>query len=286
MSIELCILASGSSGNCTLLRTPSGSLLIDAGIGPRTTAQRMDGTGASPLDIRAICLTHLDRDHFSPGWLTTILKRGIRLFVHRSRREGLLRRIEQLGFPVDLGPQVVGFDGHEFKPVEQLKLHSIPLAHDRDGSHGFIIEGFGCRIGYATDLGRVPPMLIERFEALDVLALESNYDPEMQRISGRPIFLQSRIMSGRGHLSNGQAFEAICQILDRCERRRSRLPSHIVLLHRSQQCNCPKLVRQFFSRDRRIAPRLALAEQYERTHWIRPRAMRPLVGEQLSMIWK
>jgi phosphoribosyl 1,2-cyclic phosphodiesterase len=286
MSIELCILASGSSGNSTLLRTPNGSVLIDAGIGPRTTAQRMDGTGASPMEIRAICLTHLDRDHFSPGWLTTILKRGIKLFVHRTRRDNLLRRIEQLGFPVDLSSQVIAFDGEVFQPIDDLQLHSIPLAHDREGSHGFVIEGFGCRIGYATDLGRVPKMLIERFEDLDVLALESNYDPEMQRSSGRPVFLQNRIMNGQGHLSNGQAFEAICEILDRCERRRSRLPSHIVLLHRSQQCNCPKLVRNFFSRDRRISRRLTLAEQYERTHWIRPRPMKPLVGEQLSMVWE
>ncbi len=30
MSIEVCGLASGSSGNCTLLRTPAGAMLLDA----------------------------------------------------------------------------------------------------------------------------------------------------------------------------------------------------------------------------------------------------------------
>ncbi|HTL28299.1 MAG TPA: MBL fold metallo-hydrolase, partial [Tepidisphaeraceae bacterium] len=247
--------------------------------------KRLDGTGATLDDIRAICLTHLDRDHFNLSWLTTILKRGIRLFVHRTRREELLERVEELEFPVDINDQVIGFDGHAFEPVPKLSLESIPLAHDREGSHGFVIEGFGCRIGWATDLGRVPSMLIERFEDLDVLAIESNYDPQMQRTSGRPVFLQNRIMNGSGHLSNAQAFEAICRILDRCEGRSARLPSHIVLLHRSRACNCPKLVRKFFSRDQRIAPRLTLAEQFERTHWIRPRPMKPLVGEQLAMVW-
>jgi len=47
MSLELCILASGSGGNCAVVRTPAGIVLIDAGIGPRTTAARMNGTGAT-----------------------------------------------------------------------------------------------------------------------------------------------------------------------------------------------------------------------------------------------
>ena len=45
MSVEVCVLASGSSGNCTVVRTPGGLLLLDAGIGPRTVSQRLAGTG-------------------------------------------------------------------------------------------------------------------------------------------------------------------------------------------------------------------------------------------------
>src|SRR5687767_10463986 len=84
MSIEFCILASGSSGNCTIVRTPAGVLLIDAGIGPRIAAGRMDGTGVALRDVRAICLTHLDSDHFRPSWLGTLLNRDIRVFCHRT----------------------------------------------------------------------------------------------------------------------------------------------------------------------------------------------------------
>jgi glyoxylase-like metal-dependent hydrolase (beta-lactamase superfamily II) len=72
MSLELCILASGSSGNASLLRTPAGCLLIDAGIGPRTLNKRLDGTGCTLADVRGIVLTHLDRDHFSFGWIATL----------------------------------------------------------------------------------------------------------------------------------------------------------------------------------------------------------------------
>ena len=65
MSLELCVLASGSSGNCSMVRAAAGVVLIDAGIGPRTVAKRMIGSGVSLRDVRAICLTHLDSDHFS-----------------------------------------------------------------------------------------------------------------------------------------------------------------------------------------------------------------------------
>ena len=282
MSLDLCILASGSSGNCTIVRAPSGVMLIDAGLGPRTTAKRMDGTGITLRDVRAICLTHLDSDHFRASWLGTLLNRGIRVFCHRRRRDDVLEMLDHEA----VEPLVHGFDDADFHPLDGLSVRAIPLAHDRTGSHAFLLEGHGCRIGYATDLGRVPGDLHDHFADLDLLAMESNYDPRMQLASARPWFLKNRIMGGSGHLSNEQAFEAICKILDRAQRKRRRLPRHIVLLHRSRECNCPKLLRKFFERDDRIASRLTLAEQLVRSEWLRVRAVKPLVGEQLALAWQ
>jgi phosphoribosyl 1,2-cyclic phosphodiesterase len=279
MSIEVCVLASGSSGNCTVMRTPAGVVLIDAGIGPRTTAKRLNGTGVFLRDIRAICLTHLDSDHFRPSWLGTILNHDIKVFCHRSRVDDVLEQLDH-----DAAEKLVaGFDGDPFQPVAGLACRAISLAHDRTGSHGFIFDGFHCRIGWATDLGRVPRELVERFVSLDLLALESNYDPEMQLSSARPWFLKNRIMGGAGHLSNEQAYDTIRRILDRCERQRRRLPNHIVLLHRSRECNCPKLLRKLFGRDERIASRLTLTDQFHRSPWLRIRPTPPLVGEQLAL---
>ena len=67
--------------------------------------------------------------------------------------------------------------------------------------------------------------------------------------------------------------------------KRRRLPRHIVLLHRSRECNCPKLLRKLFERDNRIASRLTLAEQFARSEWLRMRPVKPLVGEQLALAW-
>lgn len=279
MSLELCILASGSSGNSTVLRTPGGVVLIDAGIGPRAIVKRMDGSGVGVSDVKAICLTHLDRDHFSPTWFDTICKRNIKLFCHADRIDTLRALTRDCSTPV----RIDTFNGKAFEPVERVRFHAISLEHDAEGSHGFVIEGFGAKIGYATDLGRVPKSLLEHFCGVDLLAIESNYDREMELSSPRPWFLKQRIMGGKGHLSNEQAFEAVRAILDRCQSKSKRLPQHIVLLHRSRQCNCPTIVRKLFESDERIAPRLTLAEQYERTSWLAVKDHTPLVGEQLSL---
>ena len=138
------------------------------------------------------------------------------------------------------GLDVGTFNGHPFEPIDRVRFHPVRLAHDEHGSHGFVIEGFGCRIGYATDLGRVPGELLDRFCGVDALAIESNYDPEMEMNSPRPWFLKKRIMGGKGHLSNEQAAELLAAVLARSEPERL---LHVVSLHLSQECNRPELAR-------------------------------------------
>ena len=273
MSLELCILASGSAGNAAILRSPAGVLLIDAGIGPRTLSKRLDGTGVQLTDISALCLTHLDGDHFSPRWASTLLRLNIPVYCHANKVDDLV-----LCCP-DLVALIRPFEAASFTPIDGLKCDPIEFAHDRLGSHGFVVDGFSYRIGYATDLGHVPSYVFDRFRDLDCIALESNYDPQMQANSGRPWFLRRRITGGNGHLSNQQAFAAIRKILDRARR----LPDHIVLLHRSQECNCPDLLHRLFSSDNRIAPRLTLAHQHERSPWLGRTQRSPLLGEQLTL---
>jgi phosphoribosyl 1,2-cyclic phosphodiesterase len=271
MTLEICVLASGSAGNAAIVRSPSGVLLIDAGIGPRALAKRLDGTEVRLSDISALCLTHLDGDHFSSNWIATLLSLNILIYCHEDLVDILAAR----------APGVVHlirpFRIDSFTPIDGLVCDPVRFAHDRLGSHGFVIDGFGYRIGYATDLGHVPNYFFDRFRDLDSIALESNYDRQMQVESARPWILKRRIMSGHGHLSNLQALAAIRKLLDRARR----LPDHIVLLHRSQECNCPHLVRRIFSVDQRIAPRLTLAQQHERSPWL-GRFNRPHhAGEQL-----
>ena len=266
MSLSFCVLGSGSSGNCTLVicddhAGDNGSdgrwcILIDAGLSPRTTARRMKPLGVKLHEIRAVLLTHLDHDHFHCGWLRAIerYRLPMRIHVHQRHRNaawhaGLTMRCSDL------------FTGaFELEPSRSVR--SFLCAHDDLGSVGFVIEHAGLRLGYATDLGRVPDALFEHFDDLHALAIESNYDRNMQVSSGRPTFLKRRIMGGVGHLSNEQALEAVRRIDSR-----SRL-SHVALLHLSRECNDPELVRQLY---RRQAPQLV--ERLTITHHRHPSAV-------------
>jgi phosphoribosyl 1,2-cyclic phosphodiesterase len=254
-------------------------MLIDCGIGPRIAARRMKELDFAVGQVSAICLTHLDGDHFNRNWVGQIIRREIRVHCHEDRAGDLARLAANDQFTRLIRP----FNGKPFAPIDGIRINSIRLEHDEHGSHGFLIEGSPGRIGYATDLGRVDENLIHQFCGVDVLAIESNYDPHMQQSSDRPGFLKQRIMGGRGHLSNGQALAGVRQILDRSRRRGLALPRHIVLLHRSRQCNCPNLLRDLFSRDERIAPRLLLAEQDRPTDWLRTTSDYP--HRQLEIDW-
>ena len=209
MPLEICVLASGSAGNAAILRSPSGILLIDAGIGPRTLSRRLDGTGVRVTDIAALCLTHLDADHFSARWASTLLRLNIPIYCHANKVDALASSSP------DLVPLIRPFDVDAFLPIDGLTCDPIHFAHDQLGSHGFVVDGFGYRIGYATDLGHVPSYFFDRFRDLDCIALEANYDRQMQVESASPSFLKRRIMGGHGHLSNLQALAAIRNLLDR-----------------------------------------------------------------------
>jgi phosphoribosyl 1,2-cyclic phosphodiesterase len=195
---------------------------------------------------------------------------------HCGWTEGELKKFDELIVPFH----------RAFSPVKPLSFEPVSFSHDRDGSHGFVVHNGSASLGYATDLGHVPHGLVERFVGVDVLCIESNYDHQMQLSSSRPAYLKDRIMGGSGHLSNEQAFALVCRILDQRAGLGHRLPGRIVLLHRSRECNCPKLLREHFSRDARIAPRLVLAEQDRRTEWISIAPGEPSPHQQLSLAFQ
>lgn len=285
MSIELCNLGSGSAGNSTLVRLAGRPLLIDAGFGPRAIRKRLAGTGVAVGDLRAVLLTHLDRDHFKPTWIPTLLRDRIPLYLaerhlhalHHADPDhaALARQLHQAGLLHTFNGQ--SFDLGDDPPARVQPVH---LDHDRAGTIGYLIHHHTHRLGYATDLGRVPDALLDAFTDVDMLAIESNYDRDMQQASDRPAMLKRRITGGRGHLSNEQAMAAVRAIVERS----IRPPRHVVLLHLSRQCNRPDLVRRLYADDPAVADRLCVTRQHARTDWLRLDAAAPvLVGEQLPM---
>lgn len=270
-TLALCVLGSGSGGNCSVIECAGQLWLIDAGLGPRTVAKRLRQVGGDFSRIQAVLLTHLDRDHFRPSWIASLVRQHIRLYVHRQHA-GQLQSIPGVDQLTQAG-LIEWFNGQphalQTRAGWRLNIHTVHLPHDRRGATGFRIDTPVGSIGYATDLGAVPAQLVERLAGVDLLAIESNYDPDMQRQSGRPLFLQYRIVGGRGHLSNKQCFEAVRAIFNHGEDdQAARPPQAVVLLHRSRQCNCPRLMQRVFDADQRIGPKVVIADQKQPTPWL------------------
>jgi phosphoribosyl 1,2-cyclic phosphodiesterase len=147
------------------------------------------------------------------------------------------------------------------------------------------VEHAGRRLGYATDLGHISDSLLDHFTDLHALAIESNYDRQMQVTSDRPGFLKHRIMGGAGHLSNDQCLEAVLHIEARSDL------SQIALLHLSRDCNCPDRVRSMYARRApHVLQRLTITSQASPTarlvveRWPHPRLVHfPPMQQQLRL---
>ena len=63
--MKFCTLASGSSGNCAVIKSGDTAILIDAGISMRRIKQGLAETGLLPEDLSAILVTHCHTDHIS-----------------------------------------------------------------------------------------------------------------------------------------------------------------------------------------------------------------------------
>lgn len=264
MAISLCVLGSGSRGNCTLLRLDLGDrcrhVLIDAGLSPPRTISLLAALGVSPGDISDVLLTHLDTDHLHGGWLDGRDRPRFTWRVHRRH----VGRLIAAGVPAG---RAEAFD-ERFELDASTRVDTTMLPHDDLGSTGFVIDHGGARLGFATDLGRASPALLEGFSRLDALAIESNYDLSLQLSSPRPAFLKRRIIGGLGHLSNEQALEAVLRIDG------AGGLGHVVLLHLSRQCNEPRIIRRLWAdRAPHLLGRLTIASQHEPTPLLRVAAV-------------
>lgn len=225
------MLASSSRGNCSVLIHRRGPdiyrlTLIDAGLSPRRTRRTLADIGLDFNRIDDVIFTHLDFDHCRPTWRRALPPHA-RFHIHRRHRG----RAERMGL---LTRRTELFDDEPFAFRQSVIVTPVHLAHDNLGVASFRFD-FGdhhrSSLGYATDVGRATTQLTQLLTNVDVLAIESNYCPEMQVQSDRPWFLKQRIMGGRGHLSNHESRDAVALIAPR---------RHVVLLHLSQDCNTPE----------------------------------------------
>src|SRR6266513_2329306 len=107
-SVRLCVLSSGSTGNCLWVEAGATRALFDAGLPLRETARRCARAGISLRDVTDVFITHEHADHAS-GAGVLARKLGVRVHATRGTLRALrdpppqeLRHNVRAGVPVQL----------------------------------------------------------------------------------------------------------------------------------------------------------------------------------------
>jgi phosphoribosyl 1,2-cyclic phosphodiesterase len=145
--------------------------------------------------------------------------------------------------------------------IGDVAISPFTVPHDAADPVGFVFGAEGVRMGFATDLGYVPPNVRAQLQGLDLLLLESNHDLEMLRDGPYPWAVKQRVLSRVGHLSNEAAAEFL-------EGGYDGQAAYVILAHLSESNNLPELVqvtaeRALLGRASLLANKLLLAMQHE-----------------------
>lgn len=221
-------LASGSSGNATLVKAGQVCLLIDAGVSARALSQHLKTYDVLPADLAGIVITHEHGDHVMCAH-TLSRKHGVPILANA-------RTLARLYAGLPETPHQVLPTGGRWT-IGDLTVETFPVPHDAVDPVGVNIvhSGLGQKMSHITDCGHVTETVRRAVKGANLLVLEANHDVHRLHRSLYPGELKRRILGDRGHLSN----EAAVALL--CEHALTHGPYTVWLAHLSKENNTPKL---------------------------------------------
>jgi len=223
-------MGSGSSGNCYYLGTNEYGILIDAGVGIRTTRKALREYGVSFEKIIAVLVTHDHADHVKTvGCFGD--KCNIPVYATETVHEGIQRN---KGVQADLFRTKRVIEKEKPFSINDFVITAFEVPHDSIENVGYHIEFDGQTFVLITDVGCITDKIREYASRANHLVIEANYDDYMLQTGRYPQFLKQRICNGMGHLSNRLSAEFIASIYNEKMR-------NIWLCHLSQDNNHPEI---------------------------------------------
>lgn len=228
MSLRICSLASGSSGNCYVVGTEDTVLLVDAGLSGKQIKERLADLDQDINNVNAVLITHEHSDHIKG--LSALSKLNRLIFASEKTFEALNLELDS-----DLC--------QSFNPGEQFEIGDILVStfktsHDAADPVGYCFESEGKAICIVTDTGYVSEEIKSFISKADILVLEANHDENVLKMGRYPWFLKQRILSDEGHLSNEAAATALAEVMlaeNPCKQRQ------VLLAHLSKENNFPEM---------------------------------------------
>ena len=219
--MKFALLASGSAGNCCVVKHKDSSIVIDCGSTRKYLMECFGRIGYDPKSANAILITHTHSDHVSQ----------MKLFDETPTYATQDIKTKNLN-------QVAAYD--EFD-IDEFHITVLPMSHDCDGTVGYIIEAEGEKMVYVTDTGYVKDEVKQRIINADYYVFESNHDIEMLMQTNRPVYLKQRIIGDTGHLCNEDCANIICEAM-------GEKTKEIILAHISREGNTRDMALQALER--------------------------------------
>ena len=229
-NLAICSLASGSSGNCYVVRTDSTAILVDAGISYKQIRLGLESLGIDPSEINAVLVTHEHSDHIK-GLPTLTKQTGVKIYASSLTAE----------LVSDDPENIECFEPGESFKIGDILVNSFPVSHDAAQPVGYSLSCGEKNITLVTDTGIVTEEMKAYMKRSDVLVLESNHDVNVLRMGHYPWFLKQRILSDRGHLSNEAAANALAELLKEDADSGCRKERMVLLAHLSKENNFPEM---------------------------------------------
>jgi len=225
--VRCAILASGSSGNATVIEAGGTSVLIDCGLSVRRLEKRALELDFLLSGLSGIVVTHEHGDHI--GGVATLARR-YSIPVYMTRGTCIAS-----SFSDQREVDVHEISAHEPFQVDALKLLPAPVPHDAREPCQFVVEHDSARIGVLTDFGSETRHIQQHFSECGALILEFNHDIKMLSDCPYPDSVKARIAGNHGHFNNQQAQELLGKLLSVQTR-------HVFAAHISARANSTELV--------------------------------------------
>ena len=199
--MELCSIASGSSGNCICVGSDENHVLIDAGISGKRIENGLNSIDLKTEEMQGVLVTHEHIDHIS----------GLGVI---ARRYGLSIYATQGTIDAILNTKSVGkIEPDQPFEIGDLLIEPISISHDAADPVAYKIKNEEKTAAVVTDLGTYDENMIDKIKNLDVLLLEANHDVHMLQVGSYPYPLKQRILGKKGHLSNELSGQLLGEVL-------------------------------------------------------------------------
>lgn len=230
IKMNLCSIASGSSGNCIYIGNQNTNLLVDVGISGKRIETGLASIEVDPAKLDGILITHEHSDHISG--LGVMARRYKAPIYGTVETINAILKINNIGrIPEELFHFI---EPDQSFDINDIKVNPFSISHDACNPVCYTFESEGHKAGVATDLGTYNDYVVRHLMGSEVLLLEANHDIRMLEVGAYPYYLKKRILGDRGHLSNDNSGKLLCKLLDSDLKR-------IFLGHLSKENNYPDL---------------------------------------------